>query len=78
MNLPDLSQRLQKARKLGPAHSDADAVSELRERAHDVTAEEAGAAEHGDKRFQRDGGHARSSSLSGEYRIGLMLYRAAI
>ena len=66
MDLPDLAQRLQEAGKLGPAHSDADTVAELRERAHDVTAEKAGAAEHGDKRFQRNGGHARSSCSCAE------------
>jgi hypothetical protein len=78
VNLADPAERLQESGKLGAAHSHADAVSKLCERAHDVAAEEAGAAEYGDKRFQRDGGHARSRSLSAEYRIGLKLYRAAI
>ena len=49
MDLPDAAERLQEIGKLGPAHGDADAVAALGERAHDMAAEEAGAAENGDK-----------------------------
>jgi hypothetical protein len=76
MDLADLAERLQEAGKLGAADGDANAVAEFRQRAHDVTAEEARAAEYGDERFERNRGHARSNPSLAEYRIALMLYRA--
>ena len=70
----------EKAGELGPAHRDADAVAALGEGAHHVAAEEARAAEHGDERFEGNGGHAVASQFDGraEYRIGLTLYRAGL
>ncbi len=58
MDLADPAERLQVAGELGAADRDADAVAELGERAHHVAAEEAGAAEDGDERFEGNGGHA--------------------
>src|SRR5262249_52346421 len=52
--------------------------AEFGQRAHDVAAEETRAAEDGDERFERNGGHARSSASIAEYRIGLTLYRAGV
>src|SRR5258708_34470993 len=68
MDLPDLSQRLQETGKLRPADGHPNAVAEFGQRAHDVTAEETRAAEDGDERFERNGGHPRSRSSIAEYR----------
>jgi hypothetical protein len=59
VDLPDAAERLQEAGELGAAYRDTDAVAELGQRAHDVAAEKARAAEHGDERFEGNGGHAR-------------------
>jgi hypothetical protein len=59
MDLPDPAERLQEAGKLRAADGDANAVAEFGQRAHDVAAEETRAAEDGDERFERNGGHAR-------------------
>src|SRR5256885_17105030 len=76
MDLPDLSQRLQETGKLRPADGHPNAVAEFGQRVHDVTAEETRAAEDGDERFERNGGHARPSSSIAEYRIALIVDRA--
>ena len=73
--MPDLSQRLQETGKLWPADGHPNAVAEFGQRVHDVTAEETRAAEDGDERFERNGGHARSSSSIAEYRIASIVYR---
>ena len=57
MDLPDAPERLQVARKIGPPHGVADAVALARERAHQVAADEARAAEHRDQRFGGNFGH---------------------
>src|SRR5712671_2371053 len=49
MDLADPSERLQVAGEVRAANGDADAVALLAERAHDVAAEKAGAAEDGDQ-----------------------------
>ena len=57
VDLPDPAHRPQKAGKLRPAHRDADAVAPPRQRPHHMAAEEARAAEYGDKRLNGNGGH---------------------
>ncbi len=49
VDLADAAERLQMAGEIGPAHRDADAVVAFRQRAHQMAAEETGAAEHGDQ-----------------------------
>ena len=49
MDLPDAAERLQEIGEFRSADGDADAVAALGERAHDMAAEEAGAAKNGDK-----------------------------
>src|SRR5260221_12887744 len=75
MDLPDLSQRLEETGKLRPADGHPNAVAELGQRAHDVTAEETRAAEDGDERFERNGGPARTRSSIAGYRIASTVYR---
>src|SRR5260370_3571842 len=75
MDLPDLSQRLEETGKLRPADGHPNAVAEFGQRAHDVTAEETRAAEDGDERFERNGGHARSPSSIAEYRIASIVQK---
>jgi hypothetical protein len=57
MDLTDLTQGLEMARQLRPAHGDADAIAALGQRPHHMAAEEARAAEYGDKRLNGNGGH---------------------
>jgi hypothetical protein len=52
MDLADPAHRLQMPSQLRPADRNADAVAALGQRAHDMTAEKARAAKHGDKRFE--------------------------
>ncbi len=79
MDLADLSQRLQVAGELGPAHRDADAIAALGKRAHHMPAEEAGTAEDGDKAFERSGRHARARvPWRAEYKIDCAVYRASL
>src|SRR5262249_15807290 len=59
MDLPDPAERLQEAGKLRAAHGDTNAGEEVGEWGEEVGAEETGAAEDGDERFERNGGHAR-------------------
>src|SRR5260370_42078485 len=75
MDLPDLSQRLEETGKLRPADGHPNAGAEFGQRAHDVTAEETRAAEDGDERFERNGGHARSLSSIAENRIASIVFR---
>ena len=49
VDLADPAERLQMAGEVGPAHRDADAVMALGQRADQMAAEEARAAEHGDQ-----------------------------
>ena len=49
MDLADPAERLQMAGEVGPAHRDADAVVPFGQRADQMAAEEARAAEHGDQ-----------------------------
>ena len=49
MDLADAAERLQEIGQFGPAHRNADAVAALGQRAHDMAAEKAGAAENGDE-----------------------------
>ena len=64
MDLADPSQRLEEAGKLGSTARDTDAVAELCQRAHNVTAEKTRAAEYGDECLERNGSHACSKSLA--------------
>src|SRR5260370_9264875 len=75
MELPDWPQRLPEPGKLRPEAGNPNGVAELGQRAHGVTAEETRAAEDGDERFERNGGHARSRSSIAEYRIASIVYR---
>ena len=52
VDLADPAERLQVAGEFRPADRDADAVAALGQRAHDMAAEEARAAEDGDERFE--------------------------
>src|SRR5262245_31730007 len=58
VDLADPAGWLQVEGKVGPAHRDADAVAALGEGTHHMAAQEARAAEDGDERFGRGGGHA--------------------
>ena len=58
MYLADPAGRLQVDGEVRPSHRDPEAVAALGERAHHMAAQEAGAAEDGDERFCRSGGHA--------------------
>ena len=49
MDLADHAERLQEAGEIGPAHRDAHAIAALHQRAHDMAADEAGAAEDRDE-----------------------------
>ena len=65
VDLADPAERLQMTGKLRPAHRDADAVMPVGKRAHHMTAEESGAAEHGDERLRRvPQGHRRRNTRS--------------
>ena len=58
MDLADIAERLQMMRRVRIAADDADAVAALCQRAHDVAADETGAADDGDEgRNLGDGGH---------------------
>ena len=57
LDLADPAHRLQEQRVVGPAHRDADAPAVIGERAHHVPAEEARAAEDGDKPRGGNAGH---------------------
>ena len=60
LDLPDHAERLQVAGEIGTAHRHADAVAALRQRLHDIAADEARAAEDGDEL----GGGCRTASHS--------------
>jgi hypothetical protein len=58
MNLADPAERLQMTGKLRLAHGDANAPADLRQRAHDVAAEKARAAENRGQTIARCCRHA--------------------
>jgi hypothetical protein len=60
MICPVFAQGLQVARKVGPAAGDPDAVAAPRQRAHDVPADEARAADDGDESVGRLNEHVKS------------------
>ena len=58
MDLADPAGRLQVDGEVRPSYRDPDAVAALGQRTHHMAAQEARAAEDGDERFGRSGGHA--------------------
>ena len=82
MDLADAAERLQEIGELGPAHGNADTIAALGQRAHDMAAKEAGAAENGDegvgvgRRVMSVRTRAAILLSLAGYRIALALYRA--
>ncbi len=73
-DLADGAERLQEIRELRPAHRDPDPVAALDQRAHDMAADETGAAEDGDDaRIHIFGVHG--SSIAGALRLPIAARR---
>ena len=78
MDLADAAERLKVPGQVGAAHRDADAITALRQRAHDIAAEKSGAADDGDQGIEAAlGGHCSLPLFATDRQIGPRMYSAA-